>query len=416
VHDNPDPQLLPRHVECINTVIKSLLMRKQFSLLLFWSVLSTFAFAQHDFRPGYVITLDSDTISGEVEYRLSSRNYQSCNFRQNGNLLEYNATQIKGYGFLNDRAYKSGVVDRAFVEVLVSGGLSLYRHGDIFFMEKDNSELHKFETTTKEKTVNGKVSVGEDVRWKGVVSYLTNDCLQDQNQIARLRINELMLTRLVVDYNECRKTPFHAYKADKPWIKFDFGVFLGVHMSGLNVRAPSFYTYLKKRYDSTDPFAAAVVAISSPRAFDRFALQTGIEFSKSEYSGLIHWKVVPRRNDKTFVSLNAVSIPLALRYEIPLNHYSVQVYGGIKADFYLNSEARLIRETIWESWVDTEESDAFVVKKLGVGYMGGLSFLRSFGKVNAGVGARYSSAGLCRNEFPQVKNDVFSVFLVLQRR
>ena len=265
----------------------NLLLMRTYLAIFLCLVSSIGAVAQLDFRPGYVITLQNDTIKGEVNYRSNSKGYQSCMFRQNKATTEYDPTQITGYGFFNDKAFKSGVIEGSFVEVVVWGELTLYRKGNVFYIQKTGGELQKLETAKKEMIIDGKVGMREDVKWKGVVSYLISDCLNDPELIKELRLNEQQLSALTIDYNKCRKAEYIAYKQGKQWTRLHPGLVFGMSSSQINVDAPPAFPQLKTKYTSVDPFVGVVFAISSPRITERLAFQPGIELSKSEYSSLV---------------------------------------------------------------------------------------------------------------------------------
>src|SRR5690606_9590570 len=127
---------------CINHLMNPQLMKTY--LIIFLCLISSIgAVAQLDFRPGYVITLQNDPIKGEVNYRSNSKGYKGCVFRQNRSTTKYDASQIKGYGFINDKAFRSDIIEGSFVEALVVGELSLYRQGNVFYLQKTGGELQK---------------------------------------------------------------------------------------------------------------------------------------------------------------------------------------------------------------------------------------------------------------------------------
>ncbi len=53
---------------------------KAFIIILLLIIASN-SLGQTDFRNGFIITSENDTIQGELAYRSNSRNYQSCIFK-----------------------------------------------------------------------------------------------------------------------------------------------------------------------------------------------------------------------------------------------------------------------------------------------------------------------------------------------
>jgi hypothetical protein len=99
------------------------------------------AIAQSDFREGYLVSLENDTIYGQVDYRPNSNENETIRFRQGEKVTKYFPKQISGFGYLNDIYFTSRVADHLFAEVLVSGELSLYKYKDAYIMGKNESGI-----------------------------------------------------------------------------------------------------------------------------------------------------------------------------------------------------------------------------------------------------------------------------------
>src|SRR5690349_13148654 len=86
-------------------------------------------FSQNDYREGYIVTIDHDTVPGFILYKESASRYTKCSFRKemNAEAVEYYPLRIAGYGIKNDHYYKSKLVmidsvnSHYFAEVLVQG-------------------------------------------------------------------------------------------------------------------------------------------------------------------------------------------------------------------------------------------------------------------------------------------------------
>ncbi len=391
------------------------------ALLLFFAVLAistTVAVAQKDFRPGYVITLQNDTLSGEVDYRTAGSKYESCLFRRNNQLITYDARQINGYGFWRDRYFAAGVVEGAFAEVLVRGELSLFKHGDGFFVRKSGGEVRKLESRETQMTIDGKVGMKKDLRWKGMIYYLISDCIGDPDRIKGLGLKEKGLTEIVVDYNKCRQTGFKAYKEAKPWTRLEVGAAFGWNRSEINVDRPDSRPFLVRKYTSIDPFLGVVFEISSPRITERVAFQPEIQFSKSDFSSLSSvGGQASRVYHDTFISLTTVSIPMAFRYSFSERRNSIRVFAGVNLDYHLKSEALVVSELVSGSVVKTYENEPFEIYESQFGYWGGLSVMRSFKKVRTGVGIRYIQMSTLNTvDVVRTSHNKFSIFLILQKQ
>ena len=99
------------------------------------------------------------------------------------------------------------------------------------------------------------------------------------------------------------------------------------------------------------------------------------------------------------------------------DRFSLQISGGVKYDYFLEAESTIKTEIVLTSSVEEYERPALNFKQSHVGYLGGLTLMRSFGNVNAGVGVRYCQmSALTRLDLVSAKNNSLSAFLILQRR
>ena len=85
--------------------------------------------AQRDFRKGYIITNQQDTIYGWIDYRGDVRNAKVCLFRKTETdpSMDYMPLDIAAYRFINSKYYVSRDVGdeyapkQVFLEYLVNG-------------------------------------------------------------------------------------------------------------------------------------------------------------------------------------------------------------------------------------------------------------------------------------------------------
>jgi hypothetical protein len=362
------------------------------SLLLF-SVISVFA--QTDFRSGYVITLTSDTISGEIDYRSNAKNYKIARFRKDGRIADYAPEQLLGYGFVNDKFYSTSVVPGAFVEVLVQGEMSLYKHGALFFIRKTNGGLHTLEyREVRERVVDGLDRIQENMRWKGLIVYMMFDCPPKQTALKALTFDERKLTKVVKSYNLCKKAVFVDFKARKPWTKFSAGISLGATNTHFDVEAPGF-PYLADRYSSSAPTFGFVLGVSSPRLSERFAFQPEVNITKTEFSSFVVRELPSvTAYHSTSISLSTVSVPVLLKYAVVSRACKVHVLAGAAFDFHRKSQTHVSNKFVRDNAPSNgSEIEAFRVKKDQMGAGGGLSLERSFKGFELELFARYFRMG-----------------------
>ena len=349
------------------------------------------SFGQKDFRNGFIITLENDTINGLVNYRSNSKNYESCIFKNEQGETEYYPPQILGFGYVNDKYFSSQIIQNSFVEVLVTGQISLYKFKDKYLVKKDTS-LYDLELTSEQVEIDGKIGTKKNSRWRGLLIYLISDCLEDPSSLSsKIRYDEKSLTQLLVTYNKCNGEAYTEYKASKPWTRFEFGASLGVTKSEINIADKSqVFSYLDDSYRSVNPSIGLLIAISSPRISERVAFQGEIHFIKSAYSSLVELGSVSTEYNDTYIDLSTLSVPLSLKYSFPEKRCGWYLQGGISYEYHLNADTRLLSEYVAGNVVNTSsERSAFEVNDNQLGYWGGIGVLKSYRKFKGSISIRY---------------------------
>ena len=369
-------------------------MKKIFILISFVLVAtSSHVFAQSDFRNGYIINQQNDTILGKVDYRQDSKRYQQCRFKKEDQVTEYSPLQIKGYGFLNDEAYSSTIIDGSFVEILVKGKLNLYRQGPKFYVQKEGEKPQVLERKVETIIKDNKTYQRESDAWKGVMIYLTSDCLKNAtNLLANMHVTERDLTQIVIKYNKCQGTNLTVYKEDKPWTKLIIGAAIGAtYTAAKTTYHMDMYSYMKDRYTSIDPTVGLVLDFSSPRIMEKLSLQPEVYFTKSSYTGSVVLNTIASTEyHDTQIDLTTISIPVSLKYSLPKREYSGYLQGGFNFDYHIKAATNLHTEKAWrDNTVTTTESKAFDVNKKQGGFWGGIGFLKTFTHFDGSLNIRY---------------------------
>lgn len=357
--------------------------------IIFYAGITTSSFGQNDFRNGYIITLENDTINGQVNYRSNLNNYKSCIFKNEQEERKYSPHEIIGYGYENDKFYSSQIIEGSFVEALVIGDISLYKSKEKYHLKKDTS-IYALESFSEEVSIDGKVYVRENNKWRGITSHLISDCINNTHSvISKIKFSEKSLTRLIIKYNTCKKTEYKDFKAKKAWIKYDFGATVGLTRSTINFS--EFFPYLDDSYSSIDPSLGVLFGVSSPRITERIAFQGEIHFIKSDYSSLVvlnNYSSIEYHD--AYIELNTLSIPLSLKYSFSEKKYGLHLHGGINYDYHLSTSSKLMTEIVTGNIVNTSpERSATYIRNNQIGYWGGIGILKTYEKFNASIAIRY---------------------------
>lgn len=386
-----------------------------FGILLVLILVNTCSsFGQNDFRNGFIVNLENDTIFGQVDYRPNSKNYISCLFKGAKATKEYYPKQILGFGYIDDKFFSSQIVKDTFVEALVIGELSLYKSTKKYFLKKDTL-VYTLESKIKKVEIDDEIKGIESSKWRGITKILIGDCLENPFKvISKITLSDKSLVKLIIDYNKCKGVEIVEFKANKPWTKVDFGVSVGIVKSEIfHSPSGSYYvwnTALDDYYSTYAPSFGLVTEISSPRLNERISTQVGINFMKSSFSSTT--KVNANNTYKSYIDLSTLSIPISVHYNLPVKGLIFDFQGGVNFDYQLNSEAIVLREG------DQEYSfEPFQIGDFQFGFWLGIGIEKYFGKTKIGIALRrfnMSELTETNSEIPfKTKKTTLSLFVFL---
>lgn len=292
----------------------SLQHRLSFLTVIF--LLTAAAVNAQDYRPGYVVKSDRDSINGYVAYRADGKNLQECLFRQEkkGEIIRYTPEQLTAYGFHDDKKFKSvispgesGFSERVFAKQLVQGSMSLYKIRKNFVVALRDSLV--FLPVPKSKDV--KNSDGNwskrDKRYVGILNYLIKDCQLSANETS---YTEGSLTNLLHTYNRCKGNAV-SLANQKPLGKLNFIFFGGYARSQM---AMDLYNHISFS-PSYSVMVGAGLELSSPRIFDRLFFTADLWYHKSFYQAYDKGPFAGNiRHQDIFVDVSYLKIPVGFKY------------------------------------------------------------------------------------------------------
>lgn len=300
-------------------------------------VVSFSSFGQNNFKNGFIVNLENDTIVGQVDYRTNSENYISCLFKTEKDIKKYFPKDILGFGYKDDKYFSSQIIKDTFVEALVLGEMSLYKYKNDTYLIKKDDLVYTLESKKEKLGHDGKNLRRETVNWKGTLTLLVIDCIKNPNEIiSKNNLSEKSLVDLVVKYNTCKNTDFIEFNANKPWGKVDFGATLGLSQTELTfVRYD--WSFSNGNHRSFDPYFGFFIEISSPRQKERLSSRIGINFMKTTFSN---------ENTTSSIELTTLSMPFTLSYNLPIKSLTLSFQGGGIMNYHVNSKEHLISSEI----------------------------------------------------------------------
>jgi len=349
-----------------------------------------------------------DTLRGLVSYRSSALTDNTCGFKKDEQAaaVTYTPKDIAGYGFPNDKNFKTKVLDHAdtlaaehvFMEELVRGTVSLYNYKGTFFVEKQDDKLHKLYITQEEYTNKSgalaKRQINHHIR---VLNTLMLDCSPMLSKIERVKLAQKNMVELVQEYNRCaggeEQTTF---KESKPWIAVRPGVAGGISHTSLNFSAKD-ERYLHLEHASfntnTSPTFGLALLINSPRINEHASLLLEGRYLVGNYKAApsYTWFDTYYDNEIEF-DLAALKLTAALRYDFSGKTVQPFVNAGGFVNMFQQRDymhRRYVRRTSTSKPEERVKDDPEFVGKYQQGLLVGAGTYINVNKRRLSVEARY---------------------------
>lgn|GEM_PF-6772443 len=354
--------------------------------------------AQFDYRDGYVILTNGDSINGKVIYGNFEKRTISFKFKpQSGETVTYLPAQVKAYGYLQDKRFESKVRpqdsvsnSRVFMEVLVKGYMSLLKHNDDLYLEsKENKLVFIPHPTSKEVQVNSKTYKTEQRHHLSILSSYLSGC---SLALDAVRYEESEISELVQQYNSCHKQPYIYYKKLKKALKLTPQIMTGLQFTNLIREKDN-----KSMDNSVSPMFGVSFDLSAPRGFDRFYLSTEFLYSRQvfQYYETAKWLGYPggTYHYDVHIEQTTVKLPIGFRYNLMQDNHALFLKVGWV--FGLVSNLKIDQKAVLEtvSGVRTSTSSSKEYKDHQEGFFGSVGFTKAFTnkKAKGFVELRYES-------------------------
>ncbi|MEM6893840.1 MAG: hypothetical protein AAF554_09135 [Bacteroidota bacterium] len=286
--------------------------------------------AQNDFRPGYIITKEGDTLNGFVNYKVGLKKFEVCSYKETKeqkNPVDYYPNQIHGYGFVGDRFFEAKEIraeesKKVFIEVLVKGKATLYRYNTDFFIKKNDSIFKQLVNEVSIEYTELGYREKQSNRHIGVLTYLFSDCPKVKKKAQTVQLKEKALVNLTKAYNDCFNEPSIVFLENKPWLKANVGFSPGMNFSSLTIdeaienEGPGFFS--SELGNATAFSFGAFVDISVPRVNERISIHTGVQYVSANFEGS------STRSNRFFnfsyettTEMEQLRIPVGIKYTFP---------------------------------------------------------------------------------------------------
>lgn len=141
-------------------------MKRIFILSIFFTLAGIgLVFGQNNWKPGYIIYQNGDTLYGQIKYKENQKSISTCTFKRDNESDTKTLTTLEliGYRLLDGKFFISKQIKEAksetplFIEFLLKGKVSLYKYNDgknRIFAEKD-TVIYELKHTQEIQASNG---------------------------------------------------------------------------------------------------------------------------------------------------------------------------------------------------------------------------------------------------------------------
>lgn len=335
---------------------------------------------QTNFRPGYIITNENDTIKGLVDLRGDARNSKKCDFKENESAVakEYLPFSIKGYRFADGKFYISKKVKykgediELFLEFLVKGIFNLYFYTEgvdlHYFIEKTDGNLLELTNAQRQLIINEVTYSRESKDYIGQLKYALADCPQIYSLIDQAGFNNKSLIEITRKYHDyvCHDGKCIIYEKQLPGIKVKFGPFISVNSSSLKFKYSPMYAAI--HFDETAyPTIGLLLNASLPRLNEKLSFQASAEFGKSYFHG-VGTSPYTSSFEEVHLHTSTLKVKGGLKYTYPKGKIRPTLMIGANVLKIMNSNGRRVEEALRDLVIYTTEINDVPIPNILVGF------------------------------------------------
>ena len=251
--------------------------------------------AQANFREGFIIKNNNDTVHGWIDFKLDEQNMRYVNFMStNDSTVQlYLPGDIFGYRLINEgKFYISREIDISeggrqlvFLEFLVQGLKNLYYfRGNLEYYFIENSD-GRLVVMSKKPDLIENYRIKEDLKYRGILNYVFKDYESIRRKTEKADFTKRSMIELTKDYhdNVCEDgTACIIFENDfkKKFIEFVYSVYGGVQFHRMLMDFDLVNQEVSTNAYSIVPEIGGQITIFSPRFSTSLGLFGELSFSR----------------------------------------------------------------------------------------------------------------------------------------
>ena len=323
---------------------------------------SSTVWAQRDYRKGYIITNQQDTVYGWIDYRGDIRNAKICSFKQteNGQATDYTPSDIAAYRFNDSKFYISKNIGnpdapkQIFLEYLVNGLAKLYYYrddntNDHYYIENEGKFM-ELKIDEKEVEIDGKTQIKTMKTYVGILKATLN-VWDMRNEIDNARLEHSSLINIAKNYHQYACTDGSEciiYEKKKPLMALRIAPVVGVDLSILKMQefdSDRIRYNLPKTYkpDPSTNFTVGVnLNFSMPRINEKIFLQMQTMYTKYYFFDTYESQ---QKGIDIHITSNVLQMRLSIKYEYPKGKWRPTMAAGVAAIWLPDGSIEEITDT-----------------------------------------------------------------------
>lgn len=323
--------------------------------------------AQSDFRDGYIVKNENDTIYGLIDYRGNKVNSKKCVFKKDINAEKqvFTPNELTGYRFTDSKYYVSKEVDiegqteLLFLEFLINGVVDVYYYrdelGEDYLIDDGSGNLYELRNDKEEVVKNQVRYLKESKEYVGVLKAIFRESPMVFKKVDNINLNHKSLINVSRDYHNevCDDQECIVYEKKLPKSEKAFGIvlgFYGMSISGINdsfisERESGFTTYpaIGLYYKVNMPYFNERCFFLYEGTYSRGRLSTS--YAADPGNGLIYINSIDLIHD----SFNNLVV---IKYEFPKGKVKPTFQIGMFAKYLFGADYTRTREARF-AWGDT---------------------------------------------------------------
>lgn len=339
-------------------------------LLISQVVFSQVVFSQENYVPGYLISINGDTVNGQLDYQNWVKNPKRIHFKEGTSATKktYLPMDIKAFGVegeiytsaivdtevspqltgrLEDNSRLNIKIDTVFLQLLIRGEKSLYfLHNELGIKNYHFLHQGEFKLLGQKRYMasqGGKIGAAENKQYIGQLTLYFQDCPKIYDKIQQITYTQKSLKKIFTSYLSCKESAVE-FQHETEKITVAFGPIVGVALSAFNFRGGNGSLTGVSTIDfsqSINPVGGLFLEIVFPRNRQRSSLVSELLYTSYQVEGTSE-QIANTINQTTYsvdLDYSYAKFNLLFRHKYPLNAMDLFVNVGLSNGYALTNNS-----------------------------------------------------------------------------